>query len=33
MGINRIIVGTNFYETFNRDNVTLHSVLDDPDRG
>jgi len=30
MGINRIIIGTNFYETFNRDNVTLHSVLDDP---
>ena len=30
MGINRIILGTNYYETFNRDNVTLHSVLDDP---
>jgi cation diffusion facilitator CzcD-associated flavoprotein CzcO len=30
IGINRIIIGTNFYETFNRHNVTLHSVLDDP---
>ena len=30
MGINRIIIGTNFYETFNRDDVRLHSVLDDP---
>jgi cyclohexanone monooxygenase len=30
IGINRIILGTDFYETFNRHNVTLHSVLDDP---
>jgi cation diffusion facilitator CzcD-associated flavoprotein CzcO len=30
MGINRIIIGTDYYETYNRDNVTLHSVLDDP---
>jgi cation diffusion facilitator CzcD-associated flavoprotein CzcO len=30
IGINRIIIGTNFYETFNQDHVTLHSVLDDP---
>jgi cation diffusion facilitator CzcD-associated flavoprotein CzcO len=30
IGINRIILGTDYYETFNRDNVTLHSVLDDP---
>jgi hypothetical protein len=26
IGINRIIVGTNFYETFNRDTVQLHSI-------
>jgi cation diffusion facilitator CzcD-associated flavoprotein CzcO len=30
IGINRIIIGTNYYETFNRDNVRLHSVIDDP---
>ncbi|UFS58760.1 flavin-containing monooxygenase [Subtercola endophyticus] len=30
IGINRIIVGTNYYETYNRDNVTLHSVVNDP---
>ncbi|WP_261566057.1 flavin-containing monooxygenase [Frankia gtarii] len=30
IGINRIIIGTDYYETFNRDNVRLHSVLDDP---
>jgi len=30
IGINRIIIGTNFYETFNQDHVRLHSVLDDP---
>jgi cation diffusion facilitator CzcD-associated flavoprotein CzcO len=30
MGINRIIIGTNYYETFNQDHVRLHSVLDDP---
>jgi cyclohexanone monooxygenase len=30
MGINRIILGTDYYESFNRDNVRLHSVLDDP---
>jgi cation diffusion facilitator CzcD-associated flavoprotein CzcO len=30
IGVNRIILGTDYYETFNRDNVTLHSVLDDP---
>jgi cation diffusion facilitator CzcD-associated flavoprotein CzcO len=30
IGINRIIIGTNFYETFNRGNVELHSVVKDP---
>jgi cation diffusion facilitator CzcD-associated flavoprotein CzcO len=30
IGINRIILGTDYYETFNRGNVTLHPVLDDP---
>lgn len=30
IGINRIIIGTDYYETFNRDNVRLHSVIDDP---
>ncbi|ALJ22344.1 flavin-containing monooxygenase [Microbacterium sp. No. 7] len=30
IGINRIILGTNYYETFNRDNVRLHSVVEDP---
>jgi cyclohexanone monooxygenase len=30
IGINRIIIGTDYYETFNRDNVLLHSVIDDP---
>ncbi len=30
MGINRIIVGEDFYESFNRDNVDLHSTIDDP---
>ncbi|MFJ8752343.1 flavin-containing monooxygenase [Streptomyces sp. NPDC102441] len=30
IGINRIIVGTDYYETFNRNNVRLHSVMNDP---
>jgi cation diffusion facilitator CzcD-associated flavoprotein CzcO len=30
IGINRIILGTGYYQSYNRSNVTLHSVLDDP---
>jgi cyclohexanone monooxygenase len=30
IGINRIILGTDYYDSYNRSNVTLHSVLDDP---
>ncbi|WP_166903520.1 NAD(P)/FAD-dependent oxidoreductase [Mycobacterium sp. DL440] len=30
IGINRIIIGTDYYETFNLDKVRLHSVIDDP---
>jgi len=30
IGVNRIVIATDYYETFNRDNVRLHSVLDDP---
>jgi cation diffusion facilitator CzcD-associated flavoprotein CzcO len=29
IGVNRIIIGTDYYETYNRENVTLHSVLND----
>jgi cation diffusion facilitator CzcD-associated flavoprotein CzcO len=30
IGINRLIVGTDYYESFNRDNVVLHDALKDP---
>lgn len=30
IGINRIILGIDYYESYNRDNVVLHSVLEDP---